>query len=62
MEQLKVFKLKEFHKKNREGDVIHSLLTEEFFFTMDLRRERNWLKFIPLYPQRMQKLREDSAV
>jgi len=40
MEELKIFKFEEFHKKKikkKEGDIIHVLLTEEFFFTMHLR-------------------------
>jgi len=32
MEELKNFQFEEFHIK-REGDIIHSILTEEFFLT-----------------------------
>ena len=31
MEEFKIFKFGEFHISKKEGDIIHSLLTEEFF-------------------------------
>jgi len=48
MESFQTFKFEEFNIKE-EGDVLHSLLAEEFFFNMD--PEYNLSKFIPLYPQ-----------